>query len=165
MSINNEVEALLAQVDVPEEWAAWSTPILDYLSRALAREASIVVDANKEEEDTVQIAENIMPRRCRFQELRAADLIFRREDFSLESGYWDDDGNEFVSPYDEAYTYYQECKALSRPSSTTTPSEYRRLRRRRRPLEEYEKPLVIKMSARDWSKLRHDLDLDSKDES
>ena len=72
------------------EWAAWLTPILEYLSRALAKEALIVVDAN-EEEDTVRIVESIMPRRCRFQELRAADFIFRRRDFSPESGYWDDD--------------------------------------------------------------------------
>ncbi|KAF1994259.1 hypothetical protein P154DRAFT_448000 [Amniculicola lignicola CBS 123094] len=77
--------------DVFEKWTAWLTPILEYLGRALPRTAQIVVDANKGE-DTVHIVENAMPGRCHFQRLRAADSIFRRGEFSLESGYWDDDG-------------------------------------------------------------------------
>ncbi len=77
-----------------EEWVAWITLILEYLSRVLPRAAQIVADANKEE-DTIQIMEKVMPGRCRFQELRTADFIFRRGDFSLESGYWDgDDGSD-----------------------------------------------------------------------
>ncbi|KAL7621358.1 hypothetical protein AAE478_008679 [Parahypoxylon ruwenzoriense] len=70
--------------------------------------------------------------------------------------------NERKSPYNEAYEYYQECKALAHPLFAAAPFERRR---RRRPLEDYEKPLVIKMSVGDWIELRHDLDLDSKDES
>ena len=94
--------------DVFEEWTAWLTTILEYLARALPRTAQIVVDANKEE-DTVQIWEKVMPGRCRFQRLRAADLIFRRGEFSLESGYWDDDGptscRDIINDCDYDYYY------------------------------------------------------------
>ncbi|KAF1959903.1 hypothetical protein CC80DRAFT_405545, partial [Byssothecium circinans] len=76
--------------DVFEEFRAWLIPILEYLGRALPRTAQIVVDANKEE-DTIHIFEKVMPGRCHFQRLRAADFIFRRGEFSLESGYWDED--------------------------------------------------------------------------
>ncbi|THC94127.1 hypothetical protein EYZ11_006376 [Aspergillus tanneri] len=67
--------------------------------------------------------------------------------------------SKFKSPYDEAYAYYHECKAWAHPRVATAPFE------RRRPLEDYEKQLAIKMSVGDWNKLRRDLDLDSKDES
>jgi hypothetical protein len=91
-----------------EEWTAWLIPILEYLGRALPRTAQIVVDANKEE-DTVQIWEKVMPGRCRFQRLRAADSIFRRGEFSLESGYWDDDGptscRDIINECDYDYYY------------------------------------------------------------
>jgi len=94
--------------DVFEEWTAWLTPILEYLGRALPRSAQIVVDANKEE-DTVQILEKAMPGRCRFQRLRAADSIFRRGEFSLESGSWDDDGptscRDIINECDYDYYY------------------------------------------------------------
>ena len=77
--------------DAFEKWTTWLIPILEYLGQALPRTAKIVVDANKKE-DTVKILEKVMPGRCRFQRLRAADSIFRRGEFSLESEYWDDDG-------------------------------------------------------------------------
>lgn len=87
---------------------AWLTPILEYLGRVLPRTAQIVVDANKEE-DTVQIFGKVMPGRCRFQCLRAADSIFRRGEFSLESGYWDDDGptscRDIINECDYHYYY------------------------------------------------------------
>jgi hypothetical protein len=94
--------------DVFDEWTAWLTTILEYLVRALPGTAQIVVDAN-EEEDTVQIWEKVMPGRCRFQRLRAADLIFERGEFSLESGYWDDDGptscRDIINDCDYDYYY------------------------------------------------------------
>ena len=58
--------------------------------------------------------------------------------------------DEYKSPYDEAFEYIQECKGLRPPC---------------RHLEDYEKPLAIKISIRDWMKLSHDLDLNSEDES
>ncbi|KAF2465450.1 uncharacterized protein BDR25DRAFT_378606 [Lindgomyces ingoldianus] len=94
--------------DVFEEWTVWLTPILEYLGQALPRTAQIVVDANKEE-DTVHILEKVIPGRCHFQRLRAADSIFRRGEFSLESGYWDDDGptscRDIINEYDYDYYY------------------------------------------------------------
>lgn len=94
--------------DVFEEWTAWLRPILEYLGRALPRTTRIVVDANKEE-GTVQILEEMMPGRCRFQRLRAADSIFRRGEFSMESGYWDDDGptsvRDIINECDYDYYY------------------------------------------------------------
>ncbi|KAI7778936.1 hypothetical protein LA080_001453 [Diaporthe eres] len=77
--------------DVFERWAAWLTPILEYVNRTLPGTARVVVDAN-EEKQTVQIVEKVMPGRYSFQQLRMADLIFQRGGFSVESGYWDDDG-------------------------------------------------------------------------
>lgn len=67
-----------------QEWVAYLTPILKYLSQTVPGEARIVVDANGEEE-TARVVEKIMPGRCRFQQLRVADPIFKRENFSLGS--------------------------------------------------------------------------------
>lgn len=74
-----------------EEWKTWLTSILEYLAHAVPDTAQIVVDAN-EEWETENIIKNFMPERCRFQCLQAADSIFKRGPYSLESGYWDDDG-------------------------------------------------------------------------
>ena len=94
--------------DVFEEWTTWLIPILEYLGKALPRTAQIVVDANKKE-DTTQIVKKVMPGRCHFQRLRAADLIFERGEFSWESGYWDDDGptscRDIIDDCDYDYYY------------------------------------------------------------
>ncbi|KAF5263602.1 hypothetical protein FOXYS1_5643 [Fusarium oxysporum] len=76
--------------DVKEKWIAWLTPILEYINRAVPSRIKIVADTNQMAEAT-QIVEGAMPGRCNFQTLRAADSIFRRVEFSYESGYWDDD--------------------------------------------------------------------------
>jgi hypothetical protein len=55
------------------------------------------------------------------------------------------------SPYDKAFAYGQECI-----------DHYRR----RRPLkDDYERPLVIKISMRDWIKLYFDLGLDCNNDN
>ncbi|OAA59111.1 hypothetical protein SPI_06313 [Niveomyces insectorum RCEF 264] len=80
--------------DAFEAWTRWLTPNLEYLGRALPGTAQIVVDAN-EEGDTVRMVERVLPGRCRFQQLRAADFIFQRGESSPTSGYWDDDDDDY----------------------------------------------------------------------
>jgi hypothetical protein len=90
-----------------EIWAAWLTPILEYLGQTLPDAAEVLVDANKEE-GAVQICENVLPGRCRFQRLRAADYIFSRGECSLEPYDWYDDGptscRDIIN--DSDYDYY-----------------------------------------------------------
>lgn len=91
-----------------EEWKTWLTSIMEYLTHAVPDTARIVVDANREE-DTEDIIRRFMPERCQFQCLRAADFIFKRRPYSLESGYWDDDGptscRDIINDCDYDYYY------------------------------------------------------------
>jgi hypothetical protein len=63
--------------------------------------------------------------------------------------------NEYKSPYDEAYAYFQECRAQSSRFAPCAP----------RPLEDYERPLAIKISKNDWIKLSSDLNWGESDEA
>jgi hypothetical protein len=97
------------QEDVFKEWAAWLTPIMEYLGQTLPKTSRIVVDANKEER-TAETLEKLMPGRCRFQRLRAGDAIFNRGEFSQESEDWDyDDGptscRDIIDSWDYDYYY------------------------------------------------------------
>jgi hypothetical protein len=91
-----------------EEWKTWLTSIMEYLTHAVPDTARIVVDANREG-DTENIIRRFMPGRCQFQCLRAADFIFKRGIYSLESGYWDDDGptscRDIINDCDYDYYY------------------------------------------------------------
>ncbi|KAM0545323.1 hypothetical protein ACHAPJ_011395 [Fusarium lateritium] len=72
-----------------EERAAWLTPDLDYLSRAVPETTKIIVDVN-EVELAVQLAEKSLPSRFTFQKLLAGDYIFERGRYSGRSNYDDD---------------------------------------------------------------------------
>jgi hypothetical protein len=93
---------------VVEEWKAWLILIFEFLARLVPATAEIVVDANGEG-DTIRVIEKIIPERCQFRHLRAADFIFRRGTYSQESGYWDDDGptsgRDIINDCDIDYYY------------------------------------------------------------
>ncbi|KAI1762647.1 hypothetical protein GGR53DRAFT_468090 [Hypoxylon sp. FL1150] len=60
---------------------------------------------------------------------------------------------EHKSPYDEAYSYVQECRSWPKNEDTTFHLH--------RPLEDYEAPFAIKMSIEDWTKLSSELERES----
>jgi hypothetical protein len=91
-----------------EEWKPRLASIMGFIAHAVPDTARIVVDANREG-DTENIIRRFMPERCQFQCLQAADVIFKRRAYSLESGYWDDDGpnscRDIINDCDYDYYY------------------------------------------------------------
>jgi hypothetical protein len=75
--------------DVFREWAAWLSPILEYMSQVIPQTADIVVDANMEDR-TARMVEGTIPGRCRFLQLPAGDYIFRRGQYRFVPQYWPD---------------------------------------------------------------------------
>jgi hypothetical protein len=71
-------------------WRDILKPILEYLAQAIPESTNILVNTD-EESVTVQVMEEFLPKRFRFLHLEAWDLIFRRRQYSEESGYWDSD--------------------------------------------------------------------------
>jgi hypothetical protein len=58
------------------------------------------------------------------------------------------------SPYDHAYAFVQECIARRRGDLDSYG-----------PLEDYERPVAIKISEEDWIKLRSNLNLEESDDA
>lgn len=90
------------------KWTTWLISILHYLSQTMSEKVEIGVDANGEKA-TGNIIKSYLPNQCQFRRLPAADLIFKRGKYSLESGYWDSDddprsGRDIIN--DSDYDYY-----------------------------------------------------------
>ena len=73
-----------------EEWMGWLRVILQYISRELRSSCVIEVDDDVRSETSILMKE-YFPRGYRKVQTLEGDLIFRRNDYSNESGYWDDD--------------------------------------------------------------------------
>ena len=63
---------------------------------------------------------------------------------------------EHKSPFDQANAYIQECRAWRKGDLTQNPP---------RPFEDYETPVAIKMSEKDWVKLSSELNSEESDEA
>ena len=63
---------------------------------------------------------------------------------------------EHKSPFDQANAYIQECRAWRKGNPTQNPP---------RPFEDYETPVAIKMSEKDWVKLSSELNSEETDEA
>lgn len=66
---------------VMKEWKALLMPTLEYLNRSLPESTRIIIDVDNKEE-TAELMEEAMPKRYLFRELKSADVIFHRGNFS-----------------------------------------------------------------------------------
>jgi hypothetical protein len=75
-----------------DRWVNWIRPFLKCFGQHLLRQTIVEVDYDNRVE-TEAIVKESLP--CSYRQIRCrhdGDLIFKRGQFSLESGYWDDDG-------------------------------------------------------------------------
>jgi hypothetical protein len=73
-----------------EEWMEWLRAILQYIVRQLP--SSCIVEADDDDrKETSTIMREYLPSGYRKVQTLAGDFCFRRNDYSEESGYWDDD--------------------------------------------------------------------------
>jgi hypothetical protein len=75
-----------------DDWVKWIRPFLECFGQHLSSGTVVEVD-DDDRKDTSELVKERLPNgyrkvRCRL----AGDLIFKRGQFSIESGYWDDDG-------------------------------------------------------------------------
>lgn len=88
-------------------WIEWLTPILEYLHKMLSPQSTVLVDVN-EREETSKLIQKYFSHRCRRARTKTGDMIFKKGEFSIESGYWDDYDdilNNFSDIYDYGYDF------------------------------------------------------------
>lgn len=73
-----------------EKWTGWLRPILVFISSHLSRTCIVEVDDDERKETSAIVSECFPNSYLKVQTL-AGDFCFRRNDFSEESGYWDDE--------------------------------------------------------------------------
>lgn len=81
-------------VEKMKKWIAWLTPILEYLAKTLPTESTVRVDVN-EREETSKLIQKHLQHRCQQARTKTGDFVFKRGEFSIESGYWDDDDGPY----------------------------------------------------------------------
>lgn len=75
-----------------QEWIIWLEPILRYLARNIKMTTTVEIDDNDLAE-TGELVQKCFPSGYKKVKTMTGDRIFMRGEFSLESGYWDDDSS------------------------------------------------------------------------
>ena len=73
-----------------EKWTQWLRAVLQYTARQISSSCIIEVDDDDREETSLVMRESL-PSGYRKVQTLAGDLCFRRNAYSEESGYWDED--------------------------------------------------------------------------
>ena len=75
-----------------KEWIEWLTMILECLDKTLSTRSTVLIDVDRGEE-TDKLIQKYLPHGYRQIRTKTGDFVFKRGEFSLESGYWHyDDG-------------------------------------------------------------------------
>lgn len=77
-----------------KEWIEWLTPILECLAKTLSTKSTVLVDVD-EREETGKLIQKYLLHGYRQMRTKTGDFVFKRGEFSIESGYWDDNDGPF----------------------------------------------------------------------
>jgi hypothetical protein len=77
-----------------KEWIEWLTPILECLAKTLSTKSAVLVDVD-EREETGKLIQKYLLHGYQQTRTKTGDFVFKRGEFSVESGYWDDDDGPF----------------------------------------------------------------------
>lgn len=77
-----------------KEWIEWLTPILECLAKTLSTKSTVLVDVG-EREETGKLIQKYLLHGYQQTRTKTGDFVFKRGEFSIESGYWDDNDGPF----------------------------------------------------------------------
>ena len=77
-----------------QEWIGWLRVILQYITSQLPKSCVVEVD-DDDQKETSAVMREFLPINYRKIQTLQGDLFFKRNDYIMESGYWDDDYRDY----------------------------------------------------------------------